>query len=56
MMELAQKSLKLSSVINELWKDQPGKFYSGEGSASFEKLEKPILRPKGTCLEVCYLL
>ena len=26
---------------------KPGKSYTGEGSASFENLEKPVWRPKG---------
>ena len=36
-----------------------GKSFKGEGLASFEKLEKPLWRPKGdslTSLEVCHLL
>ena len=34
----------------------PGKLYTREGSASFEKLEKLVWRPKGTSSEVCCLL
>ena len=32
---------------NEKWKQQAEKSYTGEGSASTKKLEKPVWRPKG---------
>ena len=46
-----------STLIKVMWSDpmysslikseKPGKYYTGEGSASFETLEKPVWRPKG---------
>ena len=46
-----------STLIKFMWSDpmysslikseKPGKYYTEEGSASFQTLEKPVWRPKG---------
>ena len=44
--KLRWRRFKLLYCINSTF-IKPGKSYTGEGSGHFEKLEKPVWRPKG---------
>ena len=54
-----KEPIQINTLTNSCWNELAGKTCTGEGSASSEKLEKSVWRPKGrqlTSLEVCKLL